>query len=85
MILTGARIPASEALRLGIVERVVPAGEALTAAAELARTIAANLLLYEVSQDESDALSAAVATYRAALQKARHGGERSQAATRWNK
>ena len=41
MILTGARIPASEALRLGIVERVVPAGEALTAAAELARTIAA--------------------------------------------
>ena len=41
MILTGARIPASEVLRLGIVERVVPAGEALTAAAELARTIAA--------------------------------------------
>jgi len=41
MILTGAKIPASEALRLGIVERVVPAGEALTAAAELARTIAA--------------------------------------------
>ena len=40
MILTGARIPASEALRLGIVERVVPAGEALTAATELARTIA---------------------------------------------
>ena len=41
MILTGARIPASEALRLGIVERVVPAGEALTAATELARAIAA--------------------------------------------
>jgi len=41
MILTGAKIPASQALRLGIVERVVPAGEALTAAAELARTIAA--------------------------------------------
>jgi enoyl-CoA hydratase/carnithine racemase len=41
MILTGARIPASEALELGIVERVVPAGEALEAAAELARTIAA--------------------------------------------
>ena len=40
MILTGARVPASEALRLGIVERVVPAGEALTAATELARTIA---------------------------------------------
>jgi len=40
MILTGARIPASEARELGIVERVVPAGEALKAATELARTIA---------------------------------------------
>ena len=40
MILTGARIPASEALALGIVERVVPAGEALKAATALARTIA---------------------------------------------
>jgi enoyl-CoA hydratase/carnithine racemase len=41
MILTGARIPADEALRIGLVERVVPAGEALKAATELARTIAA--------------------------------------------
>ena len=41
MILTGARIPAAEALRIGLVERVVPAGEALKAATELARTIAA--------------------------------------------
>jgi enoyl-CoA hydratase len=41
MILTGARIPAAEALRIGLVERVVPAGEALAAATELARTIAA--------------------------------------------
>jgi enoyl-CoA hydratase len=40
MILTGARIPADEALRIGLVERVVPAGEALKAATELARTIA---------------------------------------------
>jgi enoyl-CoA hydratase/carnithine racemase len=40
MILTGARIPASEALRIGLVERVVPAGEALKAAGALARTIA---------------------------------------------
>jgi enoyl-CoA hydratase/carnithine racemase len=40
MILTGARIPAAEALRLGLVERVVPTGEALKAATELARTIA---------------------------------------------
>ena len=41
MILTGARIPADEALRIGLVERVVPAGEALEVARELARTIAA--------------------------------------------
>jgi enoyl-CoA hydratase/carnithine racemase len=41
MILTGARIPADEALRIGLVERVVPAGEALKAALELARAIAA--------------------------------------------
>jgi enoyl-CoA hydratase/carnithine racemase len=40
MILTGARIPADEALRIGLVERVVPAGEALKAATELARSIA---------------------------------------------
>jgi enoyl-CoA hydratase len=40
MILTGARIPAAEALRIGLVERVVPAGDALKAATELARTIA---------------------------------------------
>jgi enoyl-CoA hydratase len=40
MILTGTRIPAAEALRIGLVERVVPAGEALKAATELARTIA---------------------------------------------
>jgi enoyl-CoA hydratase/carnithine racemase len=41
MILTGARLPADEALRIGLVERVVPAGQALTAAVELAKTIAA--------------------------------------------
>jgi enoyl-CoA hydratase/carnithine racemase len=40
MILTGARISASEALQVGIVERVVPVGDALKAATELARTIA---------------------------------------------
>jgi enoyl-CoA hydratase len=41
LILTGARIPADEALRIGLVERVVPTGEALKAATELARTMAA--------------------------------------------
>jgi enoyl-CoA hydratase len=41
MILSAARIDAAEALRIGLVERVVPAGEALSAARELARTLAA--------------------------------------------
>jgi enoyl-CoA hydratase/carnithine racemase len=41
MILTGARIDAAEALRIGLVERVVPAGEALASARELAATLAA--------------------------------------------
>jgi enoyl-CoA hydratase len=41
LILTAARIDATEALRIGLVERVVPAGEALKAAQELAATLAA--------------------------------------------
>jgi enoyl-CoA hydratase len=41
MILTGARIDPTEALRIGLIERVVPAGEALKAAHELAVALAA--------------------------------------------
>jgi enoyl-CoA hydratase len=40
MILTGTRISAAEALRIGLVERVVPASEVLSQALALARTIA---------------------------------------------
>ena len=40
MILTGQRIGAAEALRIGLVERVVPADEVLTAARDLARELA---------------------------------------------
>jgi enoyl-CoA hydratase len=40
MILTGARVPAPEALRIGLVERVVPVAELPAAAGALARTIA---------------------------------------------
>jgi enoyl-CoA hydratase/carnithine racemase len=39
MILTGARIDAREALRIGLVERVVPATEVLSSAQALARTL----------------------------------------------
>jgi enoyl-CoA hydratase len=41
MILTGARVPAAEALAIGLVERVVPAGRELAETMELARAIAA--------------------------------------------
>jgi enoyl-CoA hydratase len=41
MILTGARIEAAEALRIGLIERMVPAGEAGKAARELAAALAA--------------------------------------------
>ncbi len=40
MILTGMRVPAAEALRIGLVERVVPVAELMTAAHGLARQIA---------------------------------------------
>jgi enoyl-CoA hydratase/carnithine racemase len=40
MILTGMRIPASEALRIGLVERVVPVAELLPLAQALAKSIA---------------------------------------------
>jgi enoyl-CoA hydratase/carnithine racemase len=41
MLLLGEMIPAAEAQRMGLVNRVVPKGEALAAAMELARRIAA--------------------------------------------
>ena len=40
MILTGMRVPAAEALRIGLVERVVPVAELLSSAQALARQIA---------------------------------------------
>ena len=42
ILLTGKHITAAEALRIGLVGSVVPAGQALDAAKEIARTIAAN-------------------------------------------
>jgi enoyl-CoA hydratase len=40
MILTGARLSAAEALRVGLVERVVPPGDVLSSAQALARSLA---------------------------------------------
>ena len=42
LLLTGRPVPAREALEMGLVNRVVPAGRALSAAQELARQIAAH-------------------------------------------
>jgi hypothetical protein len=53
-----------------------------TMAEHFARNIAAEPGRYGVAKDDGDALSAAVAAYRAALQACRFGGERSAAATR---
>lgn len=41
LLLTGEQVDAAEALRIGLVSRVVPAGEAASAAAAIASTIAA--------------------------------------------
>jgi enoyl-CoA hydratase len=42
MVLTGERVPAGELLRAGLVSNVVPAGQALAAARDLAARVAAN-------------------------------------------
>lgn len=42
LIMTGRMIPAAEALRIGLVNEVVPAGEHLAAATRIAREMAAN-------------------------------------------
>jgi enoyl-CoA hydratase len=60
LVLTGRRIPAVEAERLGIVTRVVPSSETLAAALDLAAAIAAA---------PPDAVRAAVAAVRAAFEQ----------------
>ena len=45
MLLTGDMIPAKDAYRIGLVNRVVPAGKAAERALELARQIAAKSML----------------------------------------
>ncbi len=42
LLLTGDHVPAAEALRMGLIGRVVPDGEALAAARDVAQRIAAN-------------------------------------------
>ena len=59
LVLTGRRMPAAEAERLGVVTRVVPAAETLAAALELAAAVAAQ---------PPEAVRAAVAAVRSAFE-----------------
>ena len=74
----------SGARPMGLSDRVMELGicvmDFVTMAGNFSRTIAADPKLFEVAQEESDALSTAVTIYEAAFQKARYGGERSSAA-----
>lgn len=65
IVLTGRRVPAVEAERLGMVTRVVPAAETLAAALDLAADVAAQ---------PGEAVRAAVAAVRAALEGPLAGG-----------
>ena len=58
LILTGRTFDASEADRLGLVSRVVPAGETITAALDLAATIAAGPPLAVLAAKEAVAAAA---------------------------
>ena len=49
LLLTGRRVEADEALRMGIAHEVVPSGEELTAALDLARTVASGAPLAVMS------------------------------------
>jgi len=59
LVLTGRRVPAAEADHLGLLTRLVPAGETLAAALDLAAAVAAQ---------PQDAVRAAVAAVRAAFE-----------------
>ncbi len=83
MILTGRAVGSEEALGMGLVSRVVPDGQALSAALELARTLASfpqaamrgdRLSAYEQwGCSEPDALAQEFTRGKAALAEAREG------------
>jgi enoyl-CoA hydratase len=87
MILTGRPVDADEALAMGLANRVVPAGTALTAAQELAAQLAAfpqtclrtdRASVYE-QWDAEDPLATEFAHGRKALAEARRGAARFSA------
>jgi enoyl-CoA hydratase len=73
IILTGRKVPADEALRIGLCERMVPRGAARAAAEELAREIA-RFPQAAVRADRSSAYASFGLDTRAALAREWNGG-----------
>jgi enoyl-CoA hydratase len=70
IVLTGARVPAADLHEAGLISKVVPAGQALTAARELAGQVAANAPLAVVA---SKRVVAESASWPAGEEQARQG------------
>jgi enoyl-CoA hydratase/carnithine racemase len=90
LVLTGRRVGAEEAMRLGLVDRLVPAGKALPAALELAAEIAARspgaTLLAKAAVDAGAGLTLedGIEVEDRAWRQAAMGADRREGVSAWN-
>jgi enoyl-CoA hydratase/carnithine racemase len=90
LILTGRRVEAAEALRLGLVDRVVPRGELATSAGALAAEIAGaspaavRLAKWAMEVGGDLSLEAGIEVEDQAWRRAALGGERREGIAAWN-